>query len=199
MADVTSADDAQADVNPQQWLDYAKSLTASIQATGKYTGPQIQLNLRPMFDLDEVRILRAPYRLFEFGGIGDGTVPGAMIGAAGAVASGNLAVMAGSIAGNMIAGSRAKKAAIPQWHETGGGELVLTDYGLYFAEHGQAPGHVSWGLFAGATLTAWDTIELDMEGEGKTALVTPAAAAIFGLWCLAVYPQHPQLQTLLHS
>ncbi|MFT4188361.1 MAG: hypothetical protein QM621_07225 [Aeromicrobium sp.] len=200
MSDMVPTGGAQVEASQQQqFIDYAKWLISEFRTNGRYTGPQVQLNLRPVFGADETRILRAPFRMFDFFGIGDGTVADAGIVAGNAIASRSGAAMAGSIAYSLLAGAQAKKAAIPQWHETGAGELVVTEYGFYLLEPGKGTSDVAWDWLLSAQLTAWDSLEIETRDGGKVALVTPAATAIFGLWCLAVYPQHPQLQTLLQS
>jgi hypothetical protein len=190
---------AQPAVSPQQQaVDFARRVVAEFRSTGTYSGPQAQLALRPLFDVNEVRIARARFRHFTFTGIGDGTAQNTGLLAAGALASGSPAAMIGGVAGMMIGKARAKNAAIPKWHELPPGELVITDHGVYMLKPGDSPTILGWNNLLGATLTAWDSLEIDHE-EGKDSIVTPAATTIFGLWSLAVFPQHPQLQTLLQG
>ncbi|MDR0593581.1 MAG: hypothetical protein LBG60_10090 [Bifidobacteriaceae bacterium] len=178
-------------------LAFARRVYQDYTTIGSYQGPQVPLHIAPQFNRDEQRIAKAPFRYFTFAGIGDGTAgPGANLAMAGGLASGNAAVGLAGIAGSLIAQKRARDAAIPKWHELPGGELVITDYGFYMLS-ADGMTAVPYVRIDGALLTGWDRIELTFAADAKDAFLTPAATTVFALWCLAVYPGHPQLGILV--
>jgi hypothetical protein len=111
------------------------------------------------------------------------------------------AIGLGYVLGSAITNHRARQAAVPQWRFDGQGTMTMADYGIYFPNPATGVAvPVPYSMCTSCLLTHPNRIEMDLQADGdafKIAVVSPAAVVAFMLWCLTVYPAHPQLKGIL--
>ncbi|MDR0875521.1 MAG: hypothetical protein LBN12_04860 [Clostridiales Family XIII bacterium] len=200
-----------------QWNAYFRSVVGELDTQGTISAPEVQLLIPRQFSGDEIRIVQAYFEEYSFTGLGEEfDTKYAAQNVAMQVANRNAAGATGAIIGNIIAKKNADALSEVKWRLISNGDLVATDYGVYLFRKNDSitKGKNSWlqpvsgppvclayNALTSALLTAWDRIEIDapkVGGEtGKFGIVTPLASLIFTLWCMAVYPDHPQVQDII--
>jgi hypothetical protein len=187
------------DAEQEQWFCFARSVYDDLFKHGTYTGVPAQTTIAPVFARNEARIAKAPFELYIFTGIGDGSTNFSQNAAAIYTVSNPVAGLA-YLAGSLYAKKKADDAAKPQWHLYAQGECIITDYGLIIIRSDGIT-NISWESIVSLEITAWNSIEMHCTVQNdvtREALVSPAALVIFVCWCHSVYPNHPQLPQLLN-
>jgi hypothetical protein len=204
-------------VQKAQWNAFFRSVVDEINAQGMTSVPEVPLIFPRQFNEDERRIVQAFFELRSFTSMGDGfDMKGAAQNATRYLANANWAGAAGVAIGSLIAKQRLKGEEEVKWRVMGNGNLIVTDYGIYLIlkQEAYTKGKNTWmqacdyppfvigndGI-SSAQLTAWDCLEYDIAnsdgGRKKYMIISPLASLIFVLWCLAMYPNHPQLQEVV--
>ena len=176
------------------WLEFSRQVVNDIRTNGDYTGPEVQVPFAPQLDREERRIVQVNGHVFGYYSTDVDQVDGPSV-------FGSGYVVAAAMAASAVRQAAATKRAALQWRDEGEMSFVITDAGFYAIDAaGRSP--IAWGSYSAAQLTAWNAVEFTSSGDQRDQLfriVTPAAILLFLLWCLDVYPAHPQFQNVLEG
>ncbi|MDR1798115.1 MAG: zinc ribbon domain-containing protein [Clostridiales Family XIII bacterium] len=190
-------------VDREKWITFAKDVYRDFQHNGGYTGMQVRVPFPPRFDRSEKRITVVPYQRMVYcatdveytkhytGAVFAGSVRGTL---------GIMATLgAVNLARNYYNKRKAERESAAQWRSLDAGDMTVTDFGVYL-NNGQAHTDNWYSGISEAVVTGWNTLEIVAHfesGQQRQVLITPAALTVFVLWCLAMYPEHYQLEDLL--
>lgn len=185
------------------WLRFCRTVYDDCIQNGTYTGTEVPTMFPPYFAADEKRIAKIPFVLYVYSGL-------EVVNNFNPVAAAHYTAENPLFGAAYMIGARharkkaeAQAQAQPQWREDDHGELLITQHGFYM----MPVVHAKTVPFSFESInlmqaTAWNSIEMELDPGlhsdlGRFAVTTPAASLIFMLWCLYMYPEHPQFAGVL--